>query len=186
MKDCLTSASVLTLPEGSGGFAISCDALYVGLVCVLIQYEKVIAYAQKQLKVHKRNYLTHNPELAAIIFALKIWEHYLYGVHVDIFIDYKSLQDMFIQRDLNLRQSRLLEILNDYDISVIFHPAKGKYIWLMHLVEYLWAALHIVRMEKIVGQRSASFGSFGCEVEWFKQWWCIFTTWGGIVFSSGS
>ena len=80
LKHRLTSAPVLTLPEGTKGFVVYCDASRVGLGCVLIQHRKVIAYASRQLKVHKINYPTHDLELAAVVFALKIWMHYLYGV----------------------------------------------------------------------------------------------------------
>ena len=83
---------VLTLPEGTQGFVVYCDASRVGLGCVLMQNGKVMAYASRQLKVHEKNYPTHDLELAAVVFALKIWRHYLYGVHVDVFTDHKSLQ----------------------------------------------------------------------------------------------
>ena len=82
---------MLTLPEGTQGFVVYCDASRVGLGCVLMQNGKVIAYASKQLKIHKKNYPTRDLELAAIVIALKIRRHYLYGVHVDVFTDYKSL-----------------------------------------------------------------------------------------------
>ena len=91
LKDKLTSAPVLTLPEGTEGFVVYCDASRVGLGCVLMQHGKVIAYVSRQLKVHEKNYPTHDLELAAVVFALKIWRHYLYGVHVDVFTDHKSL-----------------------------------------------------------------------------------------------
>ncbi|XP_060182450.1 uncharacterized protein LOC132612133 [Lycium barbarum] len=107
LKKRLTSAPVLTLPEGTEGFVVYCDASGVGLGCVLMQHGKVVAYASRQLKVHERNYPTHDLELAAVVFALKIWRHYLYGVHVDIFTDHKSLQYIFKQRELNLRQRSL-------------------------------------------------------------------------------
>ncbi|KAH0748577.1 hypothetical protein KY290_027809 [Solanum tuberosum] len=92
LKKRLTTALVLTLAEGTQGFVVYCDASRVGLGCVLMQNGKVIAYASKQLKVHEKNYPTHDLELAAIVFMLKIWHHYLYGVHVDVFTDHKSLQ----------------------------------------------------------------------------------------------
>ncbi|WMV19616.1 hypothetical protein MTR67_013001 [Solanum verrucosum] len=66
----------------------------VGLGCVLMQNGKVISCTSRQLKVHGRNYPTHDPELAAVVFALKIWRHYLYGVHVDVFTDHEILQDL--------------------------------------------------------------------------------------------
>ncbi|KAH0698841.1 hypothetical protein KY284_013056 [Solanum tuberosum] len=124
LKTRLTTAHVLTLPEGSYGYVIYCDASRVGLGCVLMQRGKVIAYASRQLKKHEKNYPTHDLELAAVVFALKIWRHYLYGVHVDVFIDHKSLQYVFTQKELNLRQRRWLEFLKDYDMSVHYHPGK--------------------------------------------------------------
>ena len=79
VKTKLTSAPVLIVPSGTEGFAIYSDASKLGLGCVLMQHGKVIAYASRQLKIHERNYPTHDLELAAVIFALKIWRHYLYG-----------------------------------------------------------------------------------------------------------
>src|SRR5688572_31137563 len=93
-----------------------------------MQHGKVIAYASRQLKTHEKNYPTHDLELAAVVFALKIWRHYLYGVHVDVFTDQKSLQYVFTQKDLNLRQMRWLELLKDYDISVLYHPGKANVV----------------------------------------------------------
>ena len=90
LKTRLTTAPVLTLPDGVDSFMVYCDASRVGLGCVLMQRGKVIAYASRQLKPHEKNYPTHDLELATIVFALKIWRHYLYGVHVDVFTDHKS------------------------------------------------------------------------------------------------
>ncbi|XP_075095211.1 uncharacterized protein LOC142173505 [Nicotiana tabacum] len=128
LKKRLISAPILTLPEGTEGFVVYCDASGVGLRCVLMQYGKVIAYASRQLKAHEKNYPTHDLELAAMVFALKIWRHYLYGVHVDIFTDHKSLQYIFKQRELNLRQRRWLELLTDYDIYILYHPGKANIV----------------------------------------------------------
>ncbi|XP_075103947.1 uncharacterized protein LOC142178428 [Nicotiana tabacum] len=128
LKKRLTLAQVLTLPEGTEGFVVYCDASGVGLGCVLIQHGKVIAYASRQLKAHEKNYPTHDLELAAVVFALKIWRHYLYGVHVDIFTDHKSLQYIFKQRELNLRQRRWLELLKDYDVDILYHPGKANVV----------------------------------------------------------
>src|SRR5688572_23431403 len=128
LKDRLTKAPVLTLPEGTDGFVVYCDASRVGLGCVLMQNGKVIAYASRQLKVHEKNYPTHDLELAAVVYALKIWRHYLYGVHVDIFTDHKSLQYVFTQRDLNLKQRRWWELLKDYDMSILYHPRKANVV----------------------------------------------------------
>ena len=91
LKTRFTKNPVLTLTEGRYGYVIYCDASRVGLGCVLMQRGKVIAYDCRQLKVHEKNYPTHDLELAAVVFALKIWRHYLYGVHVDVFTDHKSL-----------------------------------------------------------------------------------------------
>ncbi|WMV08763.1 hypothetical protein MTR67_002148 [Solanum verrucosum] len=107
LKDRLTSTLVLTLPEGTYGFVVYCNASRVGLGCVLMQNGKVIAYTSRQLKDHEKNYPTHDLKLTSVVFALMIWKHYLYGVHVDVFTDHKSLQYVFIQKDLNLHQRRL-------------------------------------------------------------------------------
>lgn len=96
-KNNLILASILSLPKGSDGFVVYCDTSRVGLGCVLMYYGKVIAYSSRQLKVYQRNYLTHDLELLAVLFALKIWRHYLHHVHVDIFLDHKCLQYMFTQ-----------------------------------------------------------------------------------------
>ena len=111
LKDRLTSAPVLTLPEGTKGFVVYCDTSRVGLGCVFIQDEKVVVYASRLLKVHEGNYTTHDLELAGVVFSLKIWRHYLYGVHVDMFIDQKSLQYVFTQKELNLRQKKVVRIV---------------------------------------------------------------------------
>ena len=93
-----------------------------------MQHGKVIAYASRQLKPHEKNYPTHDLELAAIVFSLKIWRHYFYGVHVDVFTDHKSLQYVFSQKNLNLCQRRWLELLKDYDMSVLYHPRKANVV----------------------------------------------------------
>ena len=100
----LTSAPVLTLPSGKDGSTVYCDASRQGLGCVLMQHENVIAYASRQLKKHEQNYPTHDLKLAAIVFALRIWRHYLYGVPCRIFTNHKSLQYLFTRKELNMRQ----------------------------------------------------------------------------------
>ena len=95
LKDLLTSTPVLILPSGDEGYAVYCDASRVGLGCVLIQHGKVIAYASRQLKKHKQNYPTHNLEMATVVFALKIWRYYLYGITCKIYTDHKSLKYIF-------------------------------------------------------------------------------------------
>jgi len=95
LKDKLTSALLLTLPKGTDGFVVYCDASRIGLGCVLMKNGEVIAYASSQLKVHEKNYPTHDFEVVIIVFSLKIWRHYSYGVHVDVFAGHKSLQYVF-------------------------------------------------------------------------------------------
>ncbi|GJY83865.1 putative reverse transcriptase domain-containing protein [Tanacetum coccineum] len=124
LKQRLVSAPILTLPSGSGGFQIYSDASKKGLGCVLMQHGKVIAYASRQLKPYEVNYPTHDLELAAVVFALKIWRHYLYGESCDIFTDHKSLKYIFTQRELNMRQRRWLELLKDYDTNIQYLRVK--------------------------------------------------------------
>ena len=101
-----------------------CDASKDGLGCVLMQFGMVIAYGSKQLKNHEHNYLTHDLELAAIVFALKIWRHYLYCEQFDVFLDPKSLKYIFTQWDLNMRQHRWMEYMEDYDFTLHYYLGK--------------------------------------------------------------
>ena len=118
------TALVLTLPEGTKGFAVYCDASKVGFVFVLMSNDKVITYAWIELKVHENNYPAHDFELAVVVFAIKIWRHFLYSVHVDIFTGQTRLQYMFTQNELNLRQRRWLELLKDYDTRILYHQVR--------------------------------------------------------------
>ena len=97
----MTSAPILALSTNGGGFVIYSDASHQGLGCVLMQRGRVVAYASRQLKTHERNYPIHDLELAAVVFALKLWRHYLYGEPCEIFTDHQSLKYLFTQRDLN-------------------------------------------------------------------------------------
>ncbi|GJV04619.1 putative reverse transcriptase domain-containing protein [Tanacetum coccineum] len=124
IKQKLCSAPILALPEGSEDFVVYCDASHKGLGAVLMQREKVIAYASRQLKVHEKNYTTHDLELGSVVFALKLWRHYLYGTRCTVFTDHKSLQHILDQKDLNMRQRRWLELLSDYDCDIRYHPGK--------------------------------------------------------------
>ncbi|CAA0840345.1 Uncharacterized mitochondrial protein AtMg00860, partial [Striga hermonthica] len=125
LKRRLTSAPVLTIPDPSRSFTIFSDASRQGLGCVLMQDGQVVAYASRQLKPHEQNYPTHDLELAAVVHALKIWRHYLYGGRCEIFTDHKSLQYIFPQKELNMRQRRWLELVKDYDYSIQYHPGKA-------------------------------------------------------------
>ncbi|GKC46571.1 putative reverse transcriptase domain-containing protein, partial [Tanacetum coccineum] len=118
------SAPILALPEGSKDFVAYCDASYKGLGAVLMQREKVIAYASRQLKIYEKNYTTHALELGSVVFALKIRRHYLYGTKCIVFTDHKSLQHILDQKELNMRQRRWLELLSNYDCDIRYHPGK--------------------------------------------------------------
>ncbi|GJT96088.1 reverse transcriptase domain-containing protein [Tanacetum coccineum] len=128
LKQKLCEAPILALPEGNDNFVIYCDASLQGLGAVLMQREKVIAYASRQLKPHEENYTTHDLELGAVIFALKIWRHYLYGTKCIVFTDHKSLQHILCQKELNMRQRRWLELLADYDCEICYHPGKANVV----------------------------------------------------------
>ena len=104
MEKSLTSAHILVLPTDNVNFTVYCDASKIGLGAVLIQNGKVIAYVSQQLKIHEKNYSTHDLELAAVVFALKIWRHYLYGARCQIYTNHKSLKYIFTQKELNMRQ----------------------------------------------------------------------------------
>ncbi|GJY21933.1 putative reverse transcriptase domain-containing protein [Tanacetum coccineum] len=119
LKQRLCSASILALPEGSENFVVYCDASHKGLGAILMQKEKFIAYASRQLKIHEKNYTTHDLELGSVVFALKMWRHYLYGTKCVVFTDYKSLQHILDQKELNIRQHRWLELLSDYDYGTL-------------------------------------------------------------------
>ncbi|KAG8503496.1 hypothetical protein CXB51_001481 [Gossypium anomalum] len=124
LKKVLTEAPVLIQLESGKDFTMYSDVSHVGLGCVLMQEGKVVAYASRQLKPHEGNYPTHDLELAAVIFALKIWRHYLYGEKCVIYTDHKSLKYLLTQKELNLRQRRWIELLKDYDCSIEYHPGK--------------------------------------------------------------
>ncbi|GKC48623.1 putative reverse transcriptase domain-containing protein [Tanacetum coccineum] len=128
LKQKLCSAPILALPEGSENFIVYCDASHKGLGAVLMQKEKVIAYASRQLKIHEKNYTMHDLELGAVVFALKMWRHYLYGTKCVVFTDHKSLQHILDQKELNMRQRRWLELLSDYDCELRYHPGKANVV----------------------------------------------------------
>nr|GEY65202.1 putative reverse transcriptase domain-containing protein [Tanacetum cinerariifolium] len=128
IKQKLCSAPILALPEGSEDFVVYYDASHKGLGAVLMQREKVIAYASQQLKVHEKNYTTHDLELGSVVFALKLWRHYLYGTRCTVFTYHKSLQHILNQKDLNMRQRRRLELLSDYDCDIRYHPGKANIV----------------------------------------------------------
>ena len=93
-----------------------------------MQNSRVIAYASRQLKKNETNYPTHDLELAAMVFALKIWRHYLYGEMCQIFTAHKSLKYLLTQKELNLRQRRSLELIKDYELVIEYHPQKANVV----------------------------------------------------------
>nr|GFA27829.1 putative reverse transcriptase domain-containing protein [Tanacetum cinerariifolium] len=103
IKQKLGSAPILALPKGSEDFMVYCNASHEALGAVLMQREKVIAYASRQLKIHEKNYTTHDLELGSVVFALKIWRHYLYETKCTVFTDHKILQHILDQKELNMR-----------------------------------------------------------------------------------
>ncbi|GKF42693.1 putative reverse transcriptase domain-containing protein, partial [Tanacetum coccineum] len=128
LKQKLCSAPILALLEGSEDFIVYCDASIKGLGVVLMQREKVIAYASRQLNIHEKNYMTYDLELGAEVFALKIWRYYLYGTKYTVFTDHKSLQHILDPKELNIRQYRWLELLSDYNCEICYHPGKANVV----------------------------------------------------------
>ncbi|GJU97032.1 putative reverse transcriptase domain-containing protein [Tanacetum coccineum] len=124
----LCDAPILSLPDGVEDFVVYCDASNQGLGGVLMQRNKVIAYASRQLKIHEKNYTTHDLELGAVVFALKFWRHYLYGTKSVIYTDHKSLQHIFDQKELNMRQRRWIELFSDYECEIRYHPGKANVV----------------------------------------------------------
>ena len=122
LKKRLTSAPILIVPDRGQGYIVYCDASRAGLGYMLMQSGRVVAYGSRQLKNHKQNYPTHDMELAAVVFTLKIWRHYLYGEEFEVYSDHKSLKYIFTQRDLNMRQRKWMEFLEDYDFTLHYHP----------------------------------------------------------------
>nr|GEV03822.1 putative reverse transcriptase domain-containing protein [Tanacetum cinerariifolium] len=128
LKEKLCNASVLALLDGPNDFVVYCDASNQRFGCVLMQRSKVIAYASRQLKIHEKNYTTHDLELGAVVFALKIWRHYLYGTKSVIYTDHKSLQYIFDQKELNMRQRHWVELLSDYECEIKYYPGKANVV----------------------------------------------------------
>ncbi|GKC21848.1 putative reverse transcriptase domain-containing protein, partial [Tanacetum coccineum] len=109
-------------------FVVYCDASNQGLGCVIMQRGKVTAYASRQLKIQEKNYTTHDLDLGAVVFALKTWRNYLYGMRSVIYTDHKSLQHIFNQKELNMRQRRWIELFSDYECEIRYHPGKANVV----------------------------------------------------------
>nr|GFB51512.1 putative reverse transcriptase domain-containing protein [Tanacetum cinerariifolium] len=128
LKQKLCSAPILALLEGTKNFVVYCDASLEGFGAVLMQREKVIAYASRQLKKHEENYMTPDLELGAVVFALRLWRHYLYSTKCTVYTDHKSLQYILDQKELNMRQRHWIELLSNYDCEIRYHPGKGNVV----------------------------------------------------------
>lgn len=128
LRQRLCEAPILVLPEGLDDFVVYCDASISGLGVVLMQMGRVIAYASRKLMSHKANYPTHDLELGAVVFALKIWRHYLYGVKFVVYTDHKSLKYLMDQQNLNMCLRRWLDVLKDYDCEILYHPWKANVV----------------------------------------------------------
>ena len=128
LKRRLTLAPILIVPNRGQGYTVYCDALRAGLGCVLMQSGRVVAYGSLHLKNHVQNYPTHDIELAAVVFALKIWRHYLYGEEFEVYSNHTSMKYIFTQRGLNMRQLRWMEFLEDYDFTLHYHPGKANVV----------------------------------------------------------
>ena len=128
LKRRLTPTPILILPDSEKQFEVYCDACGQGLGCMLMQEGKAVAYASRQLRPHEVKYPTHDLELTVVVFALKIWRHYLYGTRFEVFSDHKSLKYLFDQKELNMRQRRWMEFLKDYDFDLSYHPGKANVV----------------------------------------------------------
>ncbi|KAL4284618.1 hypothetical protein GQ457_16G017710 [Hibiscus cannabinus] len=155
LKQALTHAHVLIQPEPGKEFMVYSYASHSGL---------------GQLKSHELNYPTHDLELAAIVFALKIWRHYLYGEKCHMFTDHKSLKYLLTQKDLNLRQWRWMELLKDYDLVIDYHLGKANVVA---------DALN----HKLGGGKKARGSRFKSFVQvYFRGYGSICKQWGGYAF----
>jgi hypothetical protein len=168
LKELLTKAPVLTQPEPGKVYTIYSDASREGLGCVLMQDGKVVAYASRQLKPHEKNYPTHDLELAAIVHALKIWRHYLYGEKCYIYTDHKSLKYLPTQRELNLRQRRWMELINDYDCVIDYHPGKANVV-ADALSRKVVTTLRALRAQPSIGKDGALIAEFIVKPDWLTK-----------------
>ncbi|GJT54360.1 putative reverse transcriptase domain-containing protein [Tanacetum coccineum] len=147
----LCIAPILALPKGSENFIVYYDASHKGLGDVLMQNEKVIAYASRQLKTREKNYTTYDLELGAVVFALKLWIHYLYRTKCTVFTDHKSLQHILDQKEFKMRQRRWLELLSDYDYEIRYHPGKAN-------VQILEARIEALKPENLTAEDVGGVG----------------------------
>lgn len=124
LKKKLAFTPILILPSPSESFVVYYDASKMGQGGVLMQNAQVMVCASRLLKVHERNYHTHDQESTILVFVLKVWRYYLFGSRFEVFNDQKSLKYLFNQKELYMRLRRWLEFLRDYDISLTYHLGK--------------------------------------------------------------
>ena len=130
MTDKLTSTPVLTLPEGNEAFLLYCYALGVGFGCFLVQQVKVIAYATRQLKVNEKNYPTHDLEIPAIVFALKIWRHYLFMCMLCVYCPLKSLINVYT-KVIKCPIEKMVRIVEGLQHECPYHLAWTMWLWML-------------------------------------------------------
>jgi hypothetical protein len=128
LRKLLTITPILAQPDIEKPFDVYCDASGTGIGGVLIQDGCAIAYASCQLRCHDEHYPTHDLELLAVVYALKVWRHYLLGNLIHIYTDHKSLKYLFTQPDLNMRQRRWLELIKDYELEIHYHLGKANVV----------------------------------------------------------
>ncbi|GKE43801.1 putative reverse transcriptase domain-containing protein [Tanacetum coccineum] len=177
LKEKLCNAPVLALTDGPDDFVVYYDASKQGFGCVLMKRGKVIAYASRQLKKHEKNYTTHDLELGAVVFALKIWRHYLYGTKSVIYTDHKSLQYIFDQKDLNMHQRRWIELLSDYECEIKYHPGKANVVadalsrkerLKLRRVRAMSITIHYRLKTKILEAQSEASKDIKASTEWLR------------------
>ena len=120
LKELLTITQILKFPDMDEEFLVCIDTSKEGLGGVLMQDGRVIAYISRKLRRHEENYATHDLELLAIVYALKVWRHYLIGRKFELKTDHCGLQHIFTQSDLNARQQRWSELLSEYDFEITY------------------------------------------------------------------
>ena len=162
LKRRLTSAPILIVPNRGQGYTVYCDASRARLGSVLMQSRRVVAYGSRQLKNNEQNYPTHDMQFATIVFALKIWRHYLYGEQFEVYSDHKSLKYIFMQRDLNMRQRRWIEFLEDYDFTLHYHPGKANVV-ADALSRKSWGALASIASRERRMLKTMTVGQFGLQ-----------------------
>ena len=157
---------MMALPSRTKGFVVYSDASKRGLGYVLMQHDCVIVYVSRQLKPHEDNYLVHDLELAAVVFALRIGGQYLYGSQLQIFTDRKSMKYLMSQKELNMRQRRWVELIKDYDCGIDYHPGKANIVAdaLSRKSKIIMNNIEIKRQGSIVEMRKMGLGlSLGFE-----------------------